>query len=558
MQKAAAVVVVVAVFLVLSAGPAGGDIVYLQNGKVYRGKVTREGEKVLIAGPLATISVDAKDVLKIIESKAPAKPKPEDIPAVPTLPLAVPKTGPEAYTRPEPHVFLLMQQKAGTPAGAMSLEIDQLIKSWQMKAHDRLRKYRNRWISPDDVRRARGEFAETLKKAQPLLVEIRRAGSTTTSGRAAQARYRRSLATYFRQAAAVWPDQVMQDFLMGAANLEGLNYNGALEDFRRCEAAAPRVAAFRQGKALALAGKDRHIEALAATVELLHLMPDSRDAYALVADAMENTPGAKTADPTYRTAESILDLYEAPPRRSYSRPGVTWLMPGRPWMGREFALPTPPYDRLVFRQAVGVPVGPHALIVDRGVLDGAHEAFVRIDGKTVVPAKIERIGTYGVSKEAQALGMVTVADFTFTPLKTEAVALAKGQVVEAYGLGVYEEMGTVIRPIQATVSQGPGSEAGLKLTHWLLPGEGLGPLVAKGERLAGFLGPKTDAMADGGGPDRFIPIAEAAMHIRRATRTTSIFGGYGRIKRKITPKPAAGRVFVVHVTASEGDKTRRY
>ena len=552
MHKTAAILLCYA----LLAGPAAGDIVYMNSGKVHRGKVTRKGDKVLIAGPLATIAVDARDVRKVIRSATPDKPELER-PVAPTVTLHVRKTGQEAYTRPESHVFLLMRQLAGMPP-AMSYEIQEQIKVWRVKTHDRLRRFRTRWISPDDMDRARREFAETLKKGQSLVTKIRRAGSTTSSGRAAQAKCRRSLATYFRQAASVWPDEIMQDFLLAVAHLEGFNYNGALQLFDRCIAAAPRVAAFRQGKALALAGRNQKLGALGAYLELLHLMPNSREAYDMVVRAMEDTPGTQMTEPAFVMAKEIVALYDAPPKRPYALRGITWLMPGRPWMGRQYTLPTPPYDRLVFRQAIGVPVAQNALVVDQRALSGAYEAFVAIDPNTVVPARIQRTGAYGMGKQAASLGLVYVEDFLFTALKADGTAqVPKGQAVTAHGLGLYEEMGTEIRPIQAIVQE-VGPAGSLRLSHTLAPGEVLSPVVTKDGQLAGFLDGKTDPMVDNGGPDRFIPIGEATMLMRRASRTGGSFGGYGRVKRKITPRPAQRQVFVLYITAAEGEKVKRF
>ena len=69
---------------VLLAGSAAGDVVYMKNGKAYRGQVTQEGQKVLIKQSLATIAVDMKDVQKIVKSAPPAKPE-KDRPIAPTV-----------------------------------------------------------------------------------------------------------------------------------------------------------------------------------------------------------------------------------------------------------------------------------------------------------------------------------------------------------------------------------------------------------------------------------------------------------------------------------------
>ncbi len=538
--------------------PALGDVVLMKNGKAHQGQVTREGNRVLIKKALATIAVDIKDVEKIIRSETPST-RPAERPFTPTPTLGTPTRPEDRFTHPESHVFLTMRRLAATPGGLDGYTLREQIKQWRAKVHDGDRMFRRKWISPRDAERARDKFAETLARSRDLVSKIRRVSTTTSSGRAQRAKLRRSLGTYFRQAADVWPDELMREFLLAAAHLESLNYTAALQSFDRCSRTAPRVAAFRQGAALALAGRNRKIEALAACLDVLHLQPNSREAYDLVARAMEDTPGKLMAEPTFQTATEILALYETPTRKSYLRRGTTWLMPGRPWIGRENTLPTPPYDRLVFRQVVGVPVAGNALLVDHGALAEALEVFVAIDARTVVPASPQRTGTYGTlgtrRKTNVPVGLVTIEDFVFTPLEVGA-ALAKGQAVTAYGLGLYEEMGSQVRPV-ATVVQGVEADGTPRLSQKLVAGEVAGPVVGKDGRLVGFLEGKTDPMAEDGGPDRFVPVSALADLIRRASRTRSYFGGYGRVKRKITPKPAQGRYFVVFITAAEGGKKPR-
>ena len=535
------------------AGAACADVVFMKNGKIHRGEATRQGDTVLIKGPLATISVKAEDVERIVESKPPTDgivPPPIE----PVFPLGVPRTGPEKYLRPESHVFYAMRQLVGSPGGMEAYELRGQIKSWREKTHDRQRKFQSKWVTSLEMQRAREEFAAVLLKAKDLQARIRRAGSTTASGRATQAKYRRGLGTHFRQAAQIWPDQLMRDFLTGVAHFESLNYTGAIQMFDQCIATAPRVAAFWQGKALALSAKGQKIEALAAFLSLLHVQPDLKEAYYMVQGALQEVPGTMMTDATFVTAKRIMEIYEEPPTKPYSRPGTTWLMPGRPWMTYDFTLPTPPYDRLVFRQAVGIPVGKKGLLVDKSVLDGALEAFVVIDHKTTVAAQIQRTSTYGTKQPP--LGLITVQDFEFTPLTIGATAsIAKELPVTLHGLSVYEEMGSQLRRVSATIED-VGAEGALSFSRKLLPGETVSPVIAKDRQLIGFVSGKTDPMADGGGPDLFVPLELAENLIKQANRTTTYYGSYSRVKRKIVPKPAQGDYFVVLITAAEasGDK----
>jgi len=174
-----------------------------------------------------------------------------------------------------------------------------------------------------------------------------------------------------------------------------------------------------------------------------------------------------------------------------------------------------------------------------------------------VPARIQRTSTWGMKKEPAPLELVIVEDFEFTPLKADAAAqVSRKQMLMVYGLGVYEEMGSEVRQMSAFVEDA-GPDGMLSLSAKLAPGETVGPVVTKDGHLVGFLDGKTNAMVDGGGPDRFIPVAEVANLVKQAARTRSYLGGYSRVKRKIVPKPAEGRFFVVHITAAEGQKQRR-
>ena len=536
------------------AALARGDIVYLNNGKVYRGQVTRKEDKVLIKMALGTIAVNASDVQRIIKTAAATQP---DTPTSPTPPTDRQKLGLERFTRPESHVFLYMRQLATTPSGMASYRLREKIKEWRIRTHDRERRLEGRWISPEETSRHRREFAELLKKTQDTVRQLRRITySSSLDADAQRVRYKRKLAGELRRAAQVWPDPILRDFLTGMAYLEGLYYSRALKHFRNCREAAPRVAGFWQGEGVALAGAGEKLKALAAYMEALRLRPDSRDAIELVRRGMKETPGAKMGEPTYIAARDLTDLYEEPSGRYYTRRGVTWLMPGRDWLGREHALPTPTYDRLVFRQAVGVPISKTTLLVDGVAVKEALEVFVILGDGMVVPGRFRPSSTYGRGKAPIRLDLVTVADCVFTPLATDEKAKATaGQQVTAYGLSLYEEMGSRVRPIPTKIEKVEANGA-IRLAQGLIAGESAGPIITKDGRLLGFLAGKTDATADGGGPDQVIGLTEIADLIKRAGRSSS-YGGYRRVKRKITPKPAQGRCFVVLATAAEAPERKR-
>jgi hypothetical protein len=539
------------------AAPAAGDAVMMKDGAVYRGEVTQQGGKVMIKQGLATIAVDAKDVDKIIKSAAGAEvaPPPTSVPTV-SLDMARP-TGPEAYIRPESHVFLEMREQAALGAGAANFAAGEKIKTWQAKVHDSERRVGARWMSPKDCEHQRDEFKDKLAKASGLASKIRQTGSASSGGKADQAKLRRSLSEEFRLAARLWPDPLLSDFLEALAYLEGQNTAEALRGFRACAVTAPRVAAFRQGQAIALGLRDERMDALAAALEALQLQPDSRDAFDLANETLMTTPGKFTLEPACVLAKSIVDQYDPPAKGSViARTGISWLMPGRAWVSRENLLPTPPYERLTFRQAVGIPAGPNALLVDRSAMKDALEVFVAVDAKTLVPAHIVPGGSNVAvkGKEPPPVDLIAVEDLTFTPLEeVEEGAAGGGKGVQVTGasVGIFEEMGSELRPLAGTLDAGAG-EGDAKLTARLAPGEVTAPVITKDGHLMGFLEGRTDAMADGGGPDRFIPVSLADDLIKRAARPLGSSGGYARVKRKVVAKPAPGQFFLVYITAADG------
>jgi len=130
---------------------APADIVYMKDGKTYRGEVTREGGKVhvktMVANIPVTITVEAADVEKIVDTKSTTTPAGEK-PSSHTVSLDTGRTLEGRITRPEALVFLAMRKLAGTAAGLGSYEAQQNVKAYQAKAHDGERKVRGRWLTP--------------------------------------------------------------------------------------------------------------------------------------------------------------------------------------------------------------------------------------------------------------------------------------------------------------------------------------------------------------------------------------------------------------------------
>jgi hypothetical protein len=537
------------------AASALADTVYMKDGKVYQGEVTRKDNtvyvKATIGGVSVTITVDAGDVERIQESKPATRPTSAPAPSPDVV-----RSLEDTITRPEAMVFLAMRKLAGLPPGAGTYEAQQNVKTFQAKAHDGERKANGKWYSPKETIRARERYQEIIKDSRNALNELRHSESGPLSARTEVPRRCRELAFLYRKAAAAWPDDLLGDFLTGAAQLEGLDYIAAQQSFQQCIAAAPRVAAFHQGKALALGGRNQPVASLASAIDAIELQPDSQDALAFLKQSIVATPGNLMPDPTCVLAKAIMDRYEDPGRTSTGyRRGICWLLPGRSVTAPEHSLPSLPMDRLEFRQAVGVPVGKNALLADSKALDGALEAFVVIDAKTTVPAQVVHTSTFGSSgKAALPVAVVYVRDVEFTPLPADGKEKpAKDQAVSFHGLALFEQMGGKIRQVDAFV-RGADPNGAAALSAQLLAGEGAGPVISKNGALLGFLAGRTDPTAEGGGPDRFVPVQALSTLIKRAQQPASSGYGYSRNKRQAAPKPAPGQCFTVFVTAAEYPK----
>jgi hypothetical protein len=252
-------------------------------------------------------------------------------------------------------------------------------------------------------------------------------------------------------------------------------------------------------------------------------------------------------------AKALLARYEDLPERRYKRRGWTWLMPGRAWyVSDDDFLPEPPYDRLVFRQGAGVPIGNFTVLVDAKVVEGAEEVFVRLDPETVVAGRVRRLSYRGLQEAEVPLAFISLEGYDFKPVDFEVgPGAATGDVVTAYGLGIYEQMGRGVRRIPTTVKSvrdGGTPELG----EGLVAGEAAAPVLTENGRLVGFLAGKTDVASEDGGRDEFIPPTVIADLVERAKRGSSRSRLYGRTRLKEDkPQSVEGNVFVVYATEPE-------
>jgi tetratricopeptide (TPR) repeat protein len=351
-----------------------------------------------------------------------------------------------------------------------------------------------------------------------------------------------------------WADPLIRNFLAAIVQYHQDSFPQAEALFRKCADDAPLVAAFHQGHGLTLLQMDRASQALVELLCALELQPDSRDLLQDVDRAMKKVPGAEVKNAAYLQAQKVLALYDDADKKAFPSRGISWLMPGREWTTRSESLPTPAYDRLVFRQALGVAVGKRTLLVDAAAVKDALELYVQIDEQTVAPASMRRI-SFGSSRVAPVLVPVFVGGYEFTPptLADDANhAPSQGQVV-AYALPSYPDFGSTFRKIPGQFGK-PAASGTPALTVTLAPGDAAGPVfTADGATLLGFLAGKIDPAVEGGGADAFWPLAQQGQALKQARSPSSSidYSGYSRARRKAQTQPAQGQVFVVHAIFGE-------
>jgi len=549
----------------MAARPARGDVVYLRSGKTHEGKVTRAGAKVHIrTGDGKRITVAAKDVVHIATGSDAVDVQPTPAPKQrgPTLGPTPAPIDPEKLTQPESFVFLYERVLAGTPDGSKA-DLAQMLKRWRSAAHDRKRKVGLRWLGPDDFIRRREIFDKTHEEARDLFRKASRRG-TSPKDRANRNRYRMAARTQYRIAAKAWTDPLLRAFLLGIVELETGSKASAEKLFRKCRTTAPLVAAFHQGHAMALLTLKRPSDALAAYNEVLRLEPESRDAAELVRDTMKRVPGSQTSHAPYLRAKKLLAERTRGRRRSSSRRGTTWLLPGKDVAARDSSLPILPYDRLVFRQAVGVPVRENTLVVDAKALAGALAAYVQI-GPTLVPAETPRAYRSRRAPD-QPIASLTVPGYSFTPAKLpklddkdakDTLPAAPSAGDRFYSVGLFAEMGSVLREGRFEQEADDAAGAPGKLTGGLIAGESTAPVLDESGRLIGFLAGKTNPAAAGGGDGKFIPLTKLKDVLSRLRRSRR--WGSSRSKTKAEPTAAEGKVFLVSIITAErfGDPKRR-
>ena len=204
-----------------------------------------------------------------------------------------------------------------------------------------------------------------------------------------------------------------------------------------------------------------------------------------------------------------------------SSSATTYVMPpgGKGWTVQgKLGLPTPPYDRLEFLQAVGVPIGKDSLLVDAAVLKDALEITVQIDEHTLAAAKVKKVGG---DRGGPPLAVLTVSGYEFTPVEgSKSTTLKTPAAAEIYAANAFEEMGQTIREVKLKVRSLGEAQSG-KFEQHLLAGECAAPVVTDDGILIGFLAGKTDVGADDGGPNNFYPLRDLLSLISQSSSGTA-------------------------------------
>lgn len=540
--------------ILLSAAPALADTVYMKDGKKYDGKVTsRTGDEVAIETSQGTLRLAKKDVLTIIEGQVPSSPGTPGVGIGLEIGLMGPGlTGRRPFvvaeaSRPESIVFAMMRD-ASMAQGLAMVEYRKRVEQAQIGVKDQHRRCGPLWRKPEEYVRFRKDYLASVAEAVDLLRKSRPTSYGNKEDEPKRKRMERAGFEALERAAGKWCDPLLRKYLVALVYYQGQGYQRAEALLRQCAEEAPLVSAFHQARALALVEFGREIDAVASALTTLQLAPDLRDAEELLRDVLKRVPGAKIKDPVYEEAVTVLAGYEEQKRISYGSNRIVLLLPGKPLTLPDRALPTDNSlpDLLAFKQGVGVPLGEHSLLVDEETAKDALELFVVVGEGALVPARLQRISTWGRNKLTPPICMLAVPDCTFTPLTVEKEPkFAAGEQVEAAALPIFQEMGGDLRMLKGQITA--ASPAGeVTVTPKLLAGEAAAPVATADGKFLGFLAGKTDPFTMGGGKDELIGLAQLEQAIKQASRAYYGMGGYfRRAKRQISPKAVTGKFFVV-------------
>jgi tetratricopeptide (TPR) repeat protein len=519
----------------------------------------------------------------------------------PTLPPLRPARSlpfsPSKATLPDTAAYYCMRGMAGSSASLDDSRAN--LQKYLIMAQDHKRRgaREDEWITSDQFRRLRGLYVQRLKEASEALnpkantptgkvATPLSAAANTALQKVEQKKAEAECMKKLNQAAMGWQDPAIRSFLMGlvymqSKNPEGKNDKLGLAEacFRECIAIEPHVAGFHQARGEAFSEMGRSRDAVAEFAMVVRLLPNSTLASDRLNAAMIKAQGVDITSPEYLQAKEVVEQHQGSISSGGSgslsgRSGNVWLMPvksggGWPATGlsttgapagilpsntkENLALPTPPYDRLLFRQALAVPVGKNTLLVDgdalkdvllEGLTHTLLEVKVQIDDRTLATAKVSKIGG---DKNNLPLAVLTVSGYEFTPLGGDKTTKFKIPMsAHLYAANAYEEMGQTVRQVDFKVKV-PDANGGPKIDEKVLPGETAAAVVSDDGVLAGFLGGKTDVSAEGGGANVFYPLKDILPLIGSRSRASGGLGGSTASPLKQAP----GKCFLVHIVLGE-------
>lgn len=557
---------------------AGGDTIYLRSGKQLKGSAVKQSDTYVITladGSKQTLP--ASEVLYVASDKKPVTP-PVTAPTTPTTP-TTPATpaAPAASsaldrhdlstlgvkgqfrvstaTLPEAAVFHYLRQGRGRA------DIEKKIAHYRALAHDQKRQVNGKWLAPYEYAARRRKYLELVKEAYDDLKRVKdpKKKTLTIREKMDNAKYKAGGFAKLKQAARAWPDPLFRLFLLGVANAQGDDYTAATQCFRGCVLRAPGVAAFYQGRAKAYLEKGRYAEALKDYLTLATLKPDEPEVASLLAKALKATPGNAVRTTLFQTAQERLKTLPQKRKRSgtfsssrYGGESEKWLLPGKYITTRAGSLPTPPMDRIVFKQAIAVPVSEDSLLVDIEAVRGAQEILLATGDGNFIPVTLK--GSSRSRRQGSApLALLQVTGYELTPLKIDTDPTIAKRSLAAFGVDQLKEMGSKVRPLALQVKS--VDDAGLLTLDGsgLAPGESASPLLDSKDQFVGFLCGKTDALDDKM-PDKYLAPVELEDLLKKAAtkrsrRTTSRYRSSKAAQA--APKPLKGRTFLILAIVGE-------
>ncbi len=580
------------------AAVATGDIIYKRNGTKLVGKVTEKGDKYIIKMPNGiSFPVNKADVIHVaygvgttMPASAPATPADNHRPINPSV-SSVRRWNINEATLPEPIVFMLSRQIELLGKSATDTMRKQ-SRQWKIVAHDGKRKLGQGWLTRTQQRQRRTSFEKRLRQGDKFAQQAKRLSDRTASDRSKKRKLLTNARREYTAAVSALPDTLMRNFFTAVLDMRKRSYKKAERGFARCIRAEPLVAAFHQGRGIALSKLDRPLDALAEFVICLELRDDTYDTIQLIEAAMKNVPGAKLGDKTYLKAQDLLDRYEkATSTRRTRNTSITWLMPGSDWQKKSYHRPgsdrsnkqqpdthfapfLPPYDRIISKQAIAIPISETSLLVDKDAIVGAGIIYVQIAPNKIVRAwkgRSSKARTSSRSKRGKRpelpLAIIHTDGVTFTPVNIEKIKpLKTDQVVTIRATNLYRQMGTEIRLGQATVTQAtkpatrPSSQQdSVTLSKSaLLPGETIGAVMVDGV-FSGLLTSRTKPQENGCGKSDFITPTDLSAWIepikRSLGRKRPTSSRKPRIKEDAPKETATGNVFLVHIIIGEKPPT---